>query len=164
MCSGRNPGTLLRVSPVDENFASSTLEAVNRLLAEGWSGQLAARAVEAGPDRLRLVCSVAERHLQPHGLVHGGVYASLVETACSLGAGLAAAPGETVVGLDNHTSFVRPVAAGELRVLAVCRHAGRRTKLWQCTITDQRERLVAEGQLRLMALASPAAEAPSRAP
>lgn len=133
--------------------AADPLDVANQLLSQGWSSQLAVQALEAGSERVLLHCPVSERHLQPHGQVHGGVYASLVETACSLGAQLAAGAGETVLALDNHTSFVRPVAAGHLRALAVCGHSGRRTKLWHCTIVDERERLVALGQMRLMALA-----------
>src|SRR5690606_34995827 len=90
------------------------------------------------------------RHLQPHGIVHGGVYASVVETCCSLGAAAAALPGTRVVGIENHTSFIRAVREGRLSARAVPLHAGRRAQLWECSISDAEGRLIATGRLRVM--------------
>jgi len=53
--------------------------------------------------------------LQPYGIVHGGVYASIVETLASAGAAVfAMRDGKTSVGLENTTSFVRAVRSGKL--------------------------------------------------
>lgn len=90
------------------------------------------------------------RHLQPQGIVHGGVYASVVETCCSVGAAAAAPPGTRVVGVENHTSFVRAVREGQLSARAVPLHAGRRAQLWECVISDAEGRLIATGRLRVM--------------
>jgi 1,4-dihydroxy-2-naphthoyl-CoA hydrolase len=94
--------------------------------------------------------SVEPRHHQPQGIVHGGVYASVVETCCSIGALLAAPAGKAVVGVENHTSFIRPVREGRLSARAVPLHAGRRAQLWECSITDAAQRLIATGRLRAL--------------
>lgn len=104
--------------------------------------------------------SIAERHLQPHGIVHGGVYASVVETCCSIGAMLAAPPDRRVVGVENHTSFIRPVRSGRLRARARPLHAGRQAQLWECAIVDEGERLIATGRLRVFCVDEPAGAQP----
>ena len=116
----------------------------------GWIRALGLELIHATPDEVVAEWTIDEGHLQPHGIVHGGVYASVIETCCSVGAGLAAPAGKVVVGVENHTSFVRAVRAGRLRAQAVPLHAGRRAQLWECRIIDAAERLIATGRLRVL--------------
>ena len=98
---------------------------------------------------VELKLEVAEQHLQPFGLVHGGVFSGLVETACSMGAVEAAVRGQAVVGVENQTSFLRPVKSGTLLTRAVPVHCGRQSQLWQADVLDEQQRLVATGRVRL---------------
>ena len=94
--------------------------------------------------------TVDDRHLQPFGIVHGGVHSGVVETACSLGAGtVAAARGQFVMGIENHTSFLRAVRGGRLRATAKPIHVGQRAQLWEATIVDEEQRVIATGRVRL---------------
>ena len=88
--------------------------------------------------------------IRDRGIVHGGVYASVVETCCSVGAMAAAPPGKVVVGIENHTSFIRSAREGRLSARAAPLHAGRRAQLWECNISDVAGRLIATGRVRLM--------------
>jgi 1,4-dihydroxy-2-naphthoyl-CoA hydrolase len=89
-------------------------------------------------------------HHQPWGLVHGGVYASAVETACSLGASVAVADQDQfAVGLSNHTDFLRAHREGRLDVRAFPIHQGRTGQLWQCDVAREDGKLVAQGRVRL---------------
>lgn len=89
-------------------------------------------------------------HHTPWGIVHGGVYATAVESAASLGASAAVAErGMVAVGLTNTTHFLRPLTAGLVTVTAVALNQGRTQQLWQVDITDSHGRLVAHGELRL---------------
>src|SRR5512139_183961 len=75
--------------------------------------------VRASRDEVVIEYEVREKHLQPYGIVHGGVHCAAVEAACSTGAGMdAMARGQAVVGVENHTSFVRAVRSGRIRVTA----------------------------------------------
>ncbi len=95
--------------------------------------------IQLGPD-----------HHTPWGIVHGGVYATAVESAASLGASAAVAErGMVAVGLTNTTHFLRPLTAGLVTVTAVALNQGRTQQLWQVDITDSHGRLVAHGELRL---------------
>ena len=120
---------------------------------------LGLRFEEASADRVVAVIPVTPDLHQAYGIVHGGVYASAVETAASVGASLWLAGRARAVGIANHTDFLRPVRDGELRVEATPVNRGRSTQLWEVAVTDERGRPVAHGRVRLMNLdASPGLE------
>ncbi|MEO1337180.1 MAG: PaaI family thioesterase [Myxococcota bacterium] len=99
--------------------------------------------------------TIGDQHKQPHGIVHGGVYAAMVESACSIGAAMQVFYEErNIVGLDNHTTFLRAVKEGTLTVTATPIKCGRRTHLWQASVADDQGRIAAHGQVNLMVLAS----------
>jgi 1,4-dihydroxy-2-naphthoyl-CoA hydrolase len=111
---------------------------------------------EAGPRRVTGVIAAGPDQHTPWGMVHGGVYATAVETACSIGASMAVQErGEFAVGLSNHTDFLRPHTEGTLHVTATPVHQGRTTQLWQCEIARPDGKLVARGQVRLQNVPRP---------
>ena len=118
--------------------------------SRGWIEALGLVFVEIRADSVVAHWDIDARHLQPQGIVHGGVYASVVETCCSVGAASAAPTGKMVVGIENHTSFIRSVREGRLSARAAPLHAGRRAQLWECNISDAAGRLIATGRLRVM--------------
>ena len=82
--------------------------------------------------------------LQPGGLVHGGVYASIAESLTSFATEKAVAPdGRSAQGLSNQTSFLRPVIDGTIHAVARRRHRGRTTWVWEVEISDDAQRLCA---------------------
>ena len=98
--------------PPDGDFA----EFINQMEAQSFSGVLGLRFTRATEDEVLAELTISERHHQPYGVVHGGVYASIIETLASVGAGVRAfALNKTVLGLENHTSFLRAVRQGRLR-------------------------------------------------
>lgn len=119
----------------------------------GWNTAMGLRFVHANGDEVVAELEVGSAHLQPHGIVHGGVYAGIIETVASVGAALSAmARGQTVVGLENHTSFLRAVRSGTLRGTARPLTRGRRTQVWEATVTDSTGRVAATGRVRLLCL------------
>ena len=104
----------------------------------------------------RVTGSIAadERHHQPWGLVHGGIYATAVETFATTGAFEAVKDrGQEVVGVSNTTDFLRPHRSGRLEVEAVGVHQGHTQQLWQVEIRRPDDhKLVARGQLRLQSV------------
>lgn len=91
---------------------------------------------------------------QPYGILHGGVYCSVVETAASVGAALWFGERGNVVGVSNHTNFLRAVREGELTVRATPVQRGRTQQLWSVDVRDEQDRLVARGEVRLANLAT----------
>jgi len=101
----------------------------------------------------RVTGSVAadERHHQPWGQVHGGLYATVVESFATTGAFEAVRDrGERAVGVANSTDFLRPHSSGRLEVVAIPVHQGRTQQLWQVELRRPDDgKLVARGQVRL---------------
>jgi uncharacterized protein (TIGR00369 family) len=121
----------------------------------GWNRSAGLRFLGVSGDEVRAELEVGELHHQPYGIVHGGVYCTVIETVCSVGAAMYARPlGLGAVGLDNHTSFLHAVRSGTLTVVARPLTRGRRTHLWEATVTEASGRVVATGRVRLLSVES----------
>ena len=119
----------------------------------GFDAAMGLRLVSASRDEVVAEYVIDERHRQPYGIVHGGMHCGAVETVCSTGAALdAMARGQSVVGLENHTSFVRAVRAGTVRITARPITRGRRAQLWEAIARDEQGRIVSTGRVRLLCL------------
>jgi uncharacterized protein (TIGR00369 family) len=57
-----------------------------------------------------------------------------------------------VVGVSNQTDFLRSVRDGRLTATGTPIHRGRSQQLWLVEVTDEQDRLVARGQVRLQNL------------
>ncbi|OHU19308.1 esterase [Mycobacteroides franklinii] len=108
------------------------------------------------PDGVTASLTITENLLQPNGIVHGGVYCSVVESVASVSGFIwrANVLGEesAVVGVNNNTDFLRAISAGTLTATSTPIHRGRRQQLWLVTITDDEDRTIARGQVRLQNL------------
>lgn len=104
--------------------------------------------------------AVGPKHAQPYGLIHGGVHAAILETLCSTGAALHVLHlGHGVVGLENHTSFLRAARGGVVTATVTPLATGRRSHVWRGDVLDEDGRVLATGQVRLMVLATGASVA-----
>lgn len=94
---------------------------------------------------------LGEDQLMPKGVVHGGVYATIVETIGSAGASHAVSElGQYSVGVNNSTDFLRPSTGTHATVVAEALYQGRTQQLWQVVITDSATgKDLARGQLRV---------------
>lgn len=122
-----------------------------------FDSELGLRFTELSPDRARAQLEVTSKLLQPMGLVHGGVYCSVIESMASVAAYTwlnAKGDGGNVVGVNNNTDFLRSISSGTVYGVAEPIHRGRRQQLWLVTITDDTDRVVARGQVRLQNLES----------
>ena len=125
--------------PVDLRSASPFVAAVGLELSEV-TGTRVAGSIELGPQ-----------HHTPWGVVHGGVYCAVVESAASVGASTAVTErGQFAVGVNNNTDFLRPMTAGRLDVVAEPVQQGKTLQLWLVTLTRAEDgKPVARGQVRL---------------
>ncbi|HEV7755819.1 MAG TPA: PaaI family thioesterase [Mycobacteriales bacterium] len=115
----------------------------------GFADFLGLEFTEANGDRVVIRWKVRPELHQPYGIMHGGVYCSVVETAASVGGALWLAERGQVVGVSNQTDFLRAVRDGVLTATATPVHRGRLQQLWTVEITDEQDRLVSKGQVRL---------------
>src|SRR5438874_7475634 len=104
----------------------------------GFEVALGMTFTRASADEVECEVPVRPDLLQPYGLVHGGVYSSIIESAASVGAALfAMRSGQTTVGLENTTSFVRAVRSGKLIAVARPLHRGRQTQVWEVEVRSE---------------------------
>ncbi len=123
-------------------------------MPEGWLQAMGVTITVATADEVRAELTVGPQHLQGYGIVHGGVHCGLIESLASIGAALYALPREqSVVGLENNTSFIRAVRAGaHLRAISTPITRGRKTQVWEARVLDDQDRVVATGRVRLLCL------------
>ena len=112
---------------------------------------------EITPTAVRGSVAADERHHQPWGVIHGGLYTTVIETFATTGAYAAVKDhGQLAVGVANATDFLRPHRAGRLDVEAIAINQGRTQQLWQVEMRRQDDaKLVARGQVRLQNIDAP---------
>jgi 1,4-dihydroxy-2-naphthoyl-CoA hydrolase len=118
----------------------------------GWEGAMGIEFDEWTAARVLAHVDIDERHHQPYGIVHGGVWASIVESVASHGAAMAGQELEGVagvVGVSNLTDFLRSHERGRVDAIASPVFVGRNQQLWAVEISRESDgKLVARGQVR----------------
>ncbi len=111
---------------------------------------------EVSGTRVTGRAELGPQHHTPWGVVHGGVYCAIVETAASIGASRAVQEqGMFSVGVNNSTDFIRSMTAGRVDVVAEPVQQGRTQQLWQVSLTREDGKLVAQGRVRLQNIPLP---------
>lgn len=125
-----------------------------------WGKTLGVEFLEVSQERVVAKLEAGPQHHQPYGILHGGVYCSIVEGVASYGAGqVSHARGEGVVGVSNQTDFLRSHSEGRLDIVGEPVHVGRTQQIWQVRIRRAKDgKLVAKGQVRFAALSQLPAE------
>jgi acyl-CoA thioesterase len=99
------------------------------------------RLLDVGPGRARVALTVEERHVNGHGICHGGYLFFLADAAFAYACN---SHGTSAVAAGADITFLRPVALGaELVAEAVERARSGRSGLYDVTVRDG-ERAVAE--------------------
>ena len=84
------------------------------------------------PDHARARVEARAELLQPFGLMHGGVYSTLVESVCSRATALAVLQeGNAAMGQSININFMRAILDGAAEVRARARHRGNTTWVWE---------------------------------
>ncbi len=101
--------------------------------------------VEVTPGHVSFRLDPAEFHLNPFGLVHGGVLAAMLDTAmgCAVHSLLPAATGYVTGELN--VRFLRPglLSTGHLICTGTVVHAGATSMVAEARVVDERDRVIA---------------------
>ena len=103
-------------------------------------------------DRCRIELELRGEHLQPFGIVHGGVLATLIDTATFWAAFLRLPQDDGLVNVDLKLNYLKAVSKGTLRAQGECLRAGRQISYTVATVFDANDEIVAHGTSTLMAL------------
>jgi 1,4-dihydroxy-2-naphthoyl-CoA hydrolase len=110
----------------------------------GFAEEIGVEWIDFDPEEAHARIAVEPRHLQPNGVVHGGVYASLAESLASAATYDAVKEnGEVAFGMANNTSFLRVISEGHVNATARARQQGRTTWVWDVEMTDDEGRVCA---------------------
>jgi uncharacterized protein (TIGR00369 family) len=149
------------------DFTDPLLAELGRERPSGYQQAMGYRLAAWSEGEAVLLMEVGPQHLNRAGVVHGGVLASLVDTACGFAGSFAAVPGEQpkVSTLTLATSFVAPARGGPLRATGRVRGGGRSVFFAAAEIHDAGGALVAygEGSFRYHRGARPESVEPSPA-
>lgn len=124
----------------------------------GFESTIGLQIVDASAAKVVGEIEVVDHHLQPYGMVHGGVFCAMIETLASYGAAIWANEQGWfgAVGLSNTTDFLRATREGTLRGEAGAVHQGRNQQIWQVVVTRSGDgKVAARGQVRLQNIVTP---------
>jgi uncharacterized protein (TIGR00369 family) len=115
-----------------------------KLRATNITRQFGFELLEADANRVVLQMRVTPRHLQVHGVVHGGVMAALADTAGGLSVYLQLPPGSRVATVEMKINYLEAVERGvvmaEARVIRLGKHFG----VVDCDVREHDGRLCAK--------------------
>jgi uncharacterized protein (TIGR00369 family) len=98
-------------------------------------------------DEGRVVFSImpGEEHYNPIGSVHGGVYATLLDSATGCAVQSTLPPGMGYTSLDLTVKFLKRITAdtGRVRAIGTIISRGRQTALAEARLVDEQDRLLA---------------------
>lgn len=133
----------------DASMSNEPEADLKKFLGTGFDGLIGLEYSEITPDRVVGSWTVRPELHQPAGIQHGGVLCAVVESVASIAGAVWLAGRGHVVGVNNNTDFLRATREGTLTAEALPIHRGRTQQLWEVRITDEQQRLIAKGQVRL---------------
>jgi uncharacterized protein (TIGR00369 family) len=110
------------------------------------------RVTDLTPGRVRLEIELAEKHLQPFGIVHGGVYSSLVDAAGFWACYTLSAEGAGMTTVELKLNYLAPIQSGKMIGLGESIKVGRNLALGQARVESDQGQLLAHGTVTLMIL------------
>jgi uncharacterized protein (TIGR00369 family) len=101
--------------------------------------------LEVEPGRAVFGTKAAEHMYNPIGSVHGGVFATLLDSAAGCAVHTMLPAGVRYTSLDLSVKFLKAmtVDSGEVKCTGTVTHFGRRTALAEARLTDENDRLLA---------------------
>src|SRR4051812_44219597 len=107
---------------------------------------------EIEPGRAVFEMEAGERHHNPMGTLHGGVYCDLADAAMGFAYAATLAEGEGFTTVEMKVNFLRAVREGTLTAEARVVHAGSTLGYVECEVRDGQGRLVAKAASTCMKL------------
>jgi len=113
---------------------------------DSFDGLIGHKLVQLEENYVETKLEINESHLQPFGLVHGGVYSAMAESAISYGASINQK--SIWAGVNNNTDFIASATKGTLILKAKPIKLGKRSQLWEAEIYND-ETLCAKSTVRM---------------
>lgn len=129
---------------------------IDKLLAlvntSAFPSHLPFELVSIAEDRAVIALNADARHRQPFGIVHGGVLATLIDTATFWAAFLPLPEDAGLVNIDLKLNYLRSTRGGRLTAEGRCIRAGRTISYAEAYVYDADGNLLTHGTSTLMTL------------
>ena len=134
---------------IDPELAASIERRISTAPFSNWMG-IEMTAVEHGRCELQL--GLEPHHLNPGGIAHGGIAASLLDSAIGLALRTTLPEGATHATLQLQVTYLRPIPAGTITARGTAVHAGKRIEYGEGELLDAEGRMAARGTATFMVL------------
>ncbi|MCF6506255.1 PaaI family thioesterase [Blastococcus sp. MG754426] len=110
--------------------------------SNGFAERLGARPEPDGEGAARMAFEVGEEHLNPAGTLHGGVLATLVDTAMGQAVRTTTDDGEVPATSQLTVTYLRPGTTGPVQVTARLRTRGEHLTVCEADVEQDGKALV----------------------
>jgi len=135
--------------PLNPDYLDALYEMIN---TSPFPRHLPMRVTAVGWDSATVELDIERNHLQPFGIVHGGVIATLIDTATFWAGFGSLAPDAGLVNVDLKLNYLQAVSSGRLVASGKAVRLGRTLSYTEATVTGPDGALVAHGTSTLMTL------------
>lgn len=130
-----------------ESLKKYEAELRRRATASGPTAELGLELESLEPGHVVFWMAVKPRHKQMHGVVHGGVLATLADTVAAIAAYTMVPRGTQIATVEMKINFLEPVPDGRLKADGKVLRAGRNFIVTECEIFNDRGSLAAKALL-----------------
>ncbi len=102
------------------------------------------RLVSIETGRAQFVLDADARHANPMGTLHGGVLCDIADAAMGMAYASTLEEGESFTTLELKINFLRPLKEAHLVADGIVVQRGKTVGLTECSVTDDRGRLIAK--------------------
>jgi uncharacterized protein (TIGR00369 family) len=120
-----------------------TIDQLNEICKNSFVDHIGIRFTQYDGERIAGEIEIANHHMQPGGVVHGGVYLSIAETVAGAGSQLMVMDeGKTAYGVTVNSQHIAPVTSGKITATGKLIHKGIFKHTWDIEITDKSGKLI----------------------
>ena len=127
-------------------------ELIDIVNASPYPSHMSMRLVSVGLDRASVELALGRCHLQPYQKVHGGVLATLIDTATFWAVFMRIPEEAGLVNIDLRLNYLKPVESGTLRTEGAAIRSGRTISYAEARVLGEDGALIAHGTSTLMTL------------
>jgi len=133
----------------NDDYINKLIEMVN---TSPYPHHLRMQLVSIFVDEAVVKLKTEQCHLQPFGIVHGGVLATLVDTATFWSVFLRLPEEAGLVNIDLKLNYLKSISTGLMTAQGRCIRAGRTINYAEASVKDKEGNLIAHGTSTLMVL------------
>ena len=137
------------IQKLNPDYVKELIEWVNQ---SPFPQHLAMQLTSVEQESAELTLDVGQDHFQVFGLVHGGVLATLIDTATYWAAFCNLPEDAGLVNVELKLNYLKPVTQGPLFARGQCIRSGRSLSYAEARVLDAKGAICAHGTSTLMAL------------